>query len=103
MKKMAAIGPGYVSLPLAIAFGEMREVVESDINAKRIGEPKRGEDLTQLVKARTATRTKGGFLTLMPGLFRDYCTGVDPYDQKDRGVRHGPTGLLPLGEAVLRR
>ena len=49
MKKIAIIGLGYVGLPLAVAFGEKREVVGFDINAKRIAELKNGEDFTREV------------------------------------------------------
>lgn len=49
MKKIAVIGLGYVGLPLAVAFGEKREVIGFDINAKRIAELKRGKDFTQEV------------------------------------------------------
>jgi len=49
MKKIAIIGLGYVGLPLAVAFGEKRQVVGFDINAKRIAELRNGEDFTREV------------------------------------------------------
>ena len=49
MKKIAIIGLGYVGLPLAVAFGEKRQVVGFDINKKRIAELKNGEDFTREV------------------------------------------------------
>jgi UDP-N-acetyl-D-galactosamine dehydrogenase len=49
MKKIAVIGLGYVGLPLAVAFGEKREVVGFDINAKRIAELKQNTDFTKEV------------------------------------------------------
>lgn len=49
MKKIAVVGLGYVGLPLAVAFGETREVVGFDINTKRIAELKSGEDVTREV------------------------------------------------------
>ena len=49
MKKIAIIGLGYVGLPLAVAFGEKRQVVGFDINTKRIAELKDGEDFTREV------------------------------------------------------
>ncbi|MGO1463570.1 MAG: Vi polysaccharide biosynthesis UDP-N-acetylglucosamine C-6 dehydrogenase TviB [Marinobacter sp.] len=49
MKKIAVVGLGYVGLPLAVAFGEKREVVGFDINATRIAELKSGEDVTREV------------------------------------------------------
>lgn len=47
MKKIAIIGLGYVGLPLAVAFGEKRQVVGFDINTKRIAELKNGNDFTR--------------------------------------------------------
>jgi len=49
MKKIAIIGLGYVGLPLAVAFGEKRQVVGFDINTKRIADLKNGEDFTREV------------------------------------------------------
>ena len=49
MKRIAVVGLGYVGLPLAAAFGEKREVVGFDINAKRIAELKDGVDFTREV------------------------------------------------------
>jgi len=49
MKKIAIIGLGYVGLPLAVAFGERREVVGFDINTKRIAELRNGKDFTREV------------------------------------------------------
>lgn len=51
MKKIAVIGLGYVGLPLAAAFGEKREIVGFDINAKRIAELKDGVDFTREMSA----------------------------------------------------
>lgn len=51
MKKLAVIGLGYVGLPLAAAFGEKRDIVGFDINAKRISELKDGIDFTREVSA----------------------------------------------------
>ena len=43
---IAVIGLGYVGLPLAVAFGRNQRVIGFDINERRIGELKRGEDHT---------------------------------------------------------
>lgn len=51
MKRIGVIGLGYVGLPLAAAFGEKREVVGFDINAKRIAELKDGVDFTREVSS----------------------------------------------------
>jgi UDP-N-acetyl-D-galactosamine dehydrogenase len=49
MKKIAIIGLGYVGLPLAVAFGEKRQVVGFDINTNRIADLKNGHDFTREV------------------------------------------------------
>lgn len=49
MKKIAVVGLGYVGLPLAVAFGEKREVVGFDINQERIAELRDGVDFTREV------------------------------------------------------
>ncbi len=49
MKKIAVIGLGYVGLPLAVAFGEKREIVGFDINGRRIAELQEGVDFTREV------------------------------------------------------
>lgn len=46
MDKIAIIGLGYVGLPLAVAFGEKRDVVGFDINSRRINQLRAGEDIT---------------------------------------------------------
>jgi UDP-N-acetyl-D-galactosamine dehydrogenase len=43
---IAIIGLGYVGLPLAVAFGQLRPVVGFDINPDRISELKAGRDIT---------------------------------------------------------
>ncbi len=45
-EKVGIIGLGYVGLPLAVAFGKLREVVGFDINEKRIKELRAGIDHT---------------------------------------------------------
>jgi len=59
MKKIAVVGLGYVGLPLAAAFGEKREVVGFDINAKRIAELKDGVDFTREVSREELAASKG--------------------------------------------
>ena len=49
--KIAIIGLGYVGLPLAVAFAGRFPVVGYDINDKRVGELREGEDLTLEVPA----------------------------------------------------
>jgi len=59
MKKIAVVGLGYVGLPLAAAFGEKREVIGFDINAKRIAELKDGVDFTREVSREELAASKG--------------------------------------------
>lgn len=59
MKKIAVIGLGYVGLPLAAAFGEKREIVGFDINAKRIAELKDGVDFTRELSREELAASKG--------------------------------------------
>ncbi|MGM0767035.1 MAG: Vi polysaccharide biosynthesis UDP-N-acetylglucosamine C-6 dehydrogenase TviB [Pseudomonadota bacterium] len=59
MKKIAVVGLGYVGLPLAAAFGEKREVVGFDINAKRIAELKDGVDFTREVSSEELAASAG--------------------------------------------
>ncbi|WP_150909685.1 Vi polysaccharide biosynthesis UDP-N-acetylglucosamine C-6 dehydrogenase TviB [Marinobacter halotolerans] len=59
MKKIAVVGLGYVGLPLAAAFGEKREIVGFDINAKRIAELKDGFDFTREVSREELSVSKG--------------------------------------------
>lgn len=59
MKKIAVVGLGYVGLPLAAAFGEKREIVGFDINAKRIAELKDGVDFTREVSRDELATSKG--------------------------------------------
>ena len=45
-KKIALIGLGYVGLPLAVEFGKKRNVIGFDLDSTRIGDLKKGIDLT---------------------------------------------------------
>ena len=57
--KLAIIGLGYVGLPLAVAFGEKREVVGFDINADRIMELKDARDHTLEVSSEEIKQSYG--------------------------------------------
>jgi UDP-N-acetyl-D-galactosamine dehydrogenase len=59
MKKIAVVGLGYVGLPLAAAFGAMRDIVGFDINARRISELRQGVDHTREVSAEELEEVKG--------------------------------------------
>jgi len=49
--RLAVIGLGYVGLPLAVEFGRHLPVIGFDINKKRLGQLRNGEDLTREVSA----------------------------------------------------
>ncbi|WLS01482.1 nucleotide sugar dehydrogenase [Shinella oryzae] len=49
MKKIAIVGLGYVGLPLAVEFGNVRPVLGFDINPARIEELRNGHDSTREV------------------------------------------------------
>ena len=57
-RKIAIVGLGYVGLPVAVAFGQSTEVVGFDINAKRIGELRRGHDSTEEVLSADLARAQ---------------------------------------------
>ncbi|WP_108780204.1 nucleotide sugar dehydrogenase, partial [Xanthomonas fragariae] len=44
--RIAVIGLGYVGLPLAVAFGQQRDTLGFDIDAKRVGQLRDGHDTT---------------------------------------------------------
>ena len=50
-KKIAVIGLGYVGLPLAVEFSKIYPVVGFDIDADRISELQKGNDVTQEITA----------------------------------------------------
>ncbi len=57
--KMALVGLGYVGLPLAVAFGRVRDVVGYDIDASRIAALRDGRDHTrETSSAELATATR---------------------------------------------
>jgi len=49
-RKIAVVGLGYVGLPVAVAFGENKDIVGFDINEQRIEELKQGIDITDEVE-----------------------------------------------------
>lgn len=51
MKNTVVIRVGNVGLPLAVAFGEKRHVLDFDINIERIAELKQGKDFAREVSA----------------------------------------------------
>lgn len=88
--KLSIIGLGYVGLPLAVEFGQKRQVIGFDINQRRIDELKDGNDSTletskeELVKAKHLT-----FTTNPDDLFTCNCfiitvpTPIDSYKRPD--------------------
>ncbi len=57
-KTIAIIGLGYVGLPLAIAFGKLREVIGYDKDSNRISQLIKGEDRTLETKKSELTKAK---------------------------------------------
>jgi len=49
-RKIAVVGLGYVGLPVAVAFGEKKDIIGFDINEQRIEELKQGIDITDEVE-----------------------------------------------------
>ncbi|MFL1455721.1 Vi polysaccharide biosynthesis UDP-N-acetylglucosamine C-6 dehydrogenase TviB [Marinobacter sp. GN3S48] len=101
MKKIAVVGLGYVGLPLAAAFGEKREVVGFDINARRIAELKDGVDFTREVSSDELAASSGLSFTDSVDEIRD-CqvyvvtvpTPIDEYKSPDL------TPLVKASESV---
>ena len=58
-EKVAIIGLGYVGLPLAVEFGNTKNVVGFDINETRIAELKSGKDATLEVEPDKLLKSKG--------------------------------------------
>jgi UDP-N-acetyl-D-galactosamine dehydrogenase len=58
-KKIAVIGLGYVGLPLAVEFSKIYPVVGFDIDADRINELQKGNDVTQEITASELHNAKG--------------------------------------------
>jgi UDP-N-acetyl-D-galactosamine dehydrogenase len=65
-KAIAIIGLGYVGLPLALAFGQRRKVIGFDINERRIGALRRGEDATLEADSSSFQAAKGLTFTSAP-------------------------------------
>ena len=57
--KLGIIGLGYVGLPLAVEFGNLRYVVGFDINKNRIEELKKSFDRTHELSAKALSKAKG--------------------------------------------
>jgi len=58
-KKIAVVGLGYVGLPLAVAFGRVREVIGFDVKQERIKELQEGKDHTQEISSTELLEAKG--------------------------------------------
>ena len=57
--KLAVIGLGYVGLPLAAAFGNLRKVVGFDINKERISELQNCDDKTRELSSEEIKQSQG--------------------------------------------
>lgn len=65
-KLVAVIGLGYVGLPLAVAFGKVRNVLGFDIKTGRIEELQRGHDATREVEPKELAEARGLTVTSNP-------------------------------------
>lgn len=87
-RKIAVIGLGYVGLPLAVAFGAMRDVVGFDISQDRVEALRRGEDRTLETSAAELSAARRLSFTTDPadlkscGIF--IVTVPTPIDQANR-------------------
>ncbi len=59
--KLGIIGLGYVGLPLAVAFGKVRDVVGYDVNQERISELQKGIDKTNEIDNKILDNTSVKF------------------------------------------
>ncbi len=59
--KLGIIGLGYVGLPLAVAFGKVRDVVGYDVNQERISELQKGIDKTNEIDNKILNNTSVKF------------------------------------------
>lgn len=71
--RIGIVGLGYVGLPLAVAFGELYEVVGWDVDGDRIAELQRGFDRTREMDQAEIEQAKGLKFTADAALLRD-CT-----------------------------
>ena len=70
-KRIAVIGLGYVGLPLAVEFSKIYPVIGFDINADRISELQKGNDVTQEITASELSNAKRLTFTLDEECLRD--------------------------------
>lgn len=69
--RIGIVGLGYVGLPLAVAFGELYDVVGWDIDTERIAELQRGFDRTREMEKEEIEQVKGLKFTADADLLRD--------------------------------
>lgn len=89
-RKLAIIGLGYVGLPLAVAFGNVRSVMGFDINSERVKELKENHDSTLEVEAEELKSAKHLYLSTNVKDI-EFCdtyivtvpTPIDEYNQPD--------------------
>jgi UDP-N-acetyl-D-galactosamine dehydrogenase len=99
--KLSIIGLGYVGLPLAVEFGQMRSVVGFDISQRRVNELKSGNDFTLETTQEELVAAKGlSFTTNLDDLRGCNCyiitvpTPIDEYKRPDL------TPLIKASETV---
>lgn len=62
-RKIGVVGLGYVGLPVAVAFGQEREIVGFDISEHRINKLKQNEDDTNEIESKELEKVKIDFST----------------------------------------
>ena len=99
--KLAVVGLGYVGLPLAVEFGRIRSVVGFDINARRIGQLRSGEDVTlETSRDELAAATRLRFTTELSDLRECNCFIVTVPTPIDEHKRPDLTPLIKASETV---
>jgi UDP-N-acetyl-D-galactosamine dehydrogenase len=99
--KLAVVGLGYVGLPLAVEFGRIRSVVGFDINARRIGQLRAGDDVTlETSRDELAAATRLSFTTELSDLRDCNCFIVTVPTPIDEHKRPDLTPLIKASETV---
>ncbi len=99
--RLAVVGLGYVGLPLAVEFAKTRPVLGFDINERRIGELRNGDDITreltreELALGKTLRfSTKPGDLAECNFYIVTVPTPVDDDKQPDLGPMLGASATI---------
>ncbi|ULG72700.1 nucleotide sugar dehydrogenase [Macrococcus brunensis] len=95
-RRLAIVGLGYVGLPVAVAFGNIGEIIGFDINEKRIEELKSGYDRTNEVESENLKKSNIKFTSNKEDLKQaDFIIVAVPTPIND----HNQPDLTPLIKA----